>query len=362
MIHKIVVGLDKSDLSLKALQQALAFAQGYQAELKLVCVLSGHESDAPQVWSYFNGYPYPGMNSTALESYQTAWNQYVDDSQSWLGQQVSDSKKTYTDTSGSLLYGAPGAKLCEFAETWNADLIIVGSRGFSGISELWMGSVSNYVMHHAPCSVLIVHAGKQTEQTEMSTQPIGSASKTNPQNILQHILVPVDKSDMTGQAIATAVDLAKLHGAEIKLVHVIDEDEYDIPQKPILSDSQYMLQHNGLLLEEYQRNWNKFIDGWWRQLQMKVQDIEHEKIDAICDVMQGRTGPRICEVAKDWQADLIVIGSRGLSGLKELLVGSVSYYVSHRASCSVLVTRSKPSREKSSDISQKSREMALVNS
>ncbi|MEO0350033.1 MAG: universal stress protein, partial [Cyanobacteria bacterium P01_A01_bin.15] len=39
---------------------------------------------------------------------------------------------------------------------WNADLIMMGRRGRSGFSELLLGSVSNYVMHHAPCSVLTV--------------------------------------------------------------------------------------------------------------------------------------------------------------------------------------------------------------
>lgn len=355
MIRKILVGLDKSDLSLKALQKAILFAQDYRAELKLVCVLSGNESDAPQVSSYFNGFPYPGMNTTMLESYQVAWNQFIDHSQAWLEQKVADTKETHADASGILLHGVPGVKLCEFAETWDADLIIVGNRGLSGISELLMGSVSNHVMHHAPCSVLIVHADKQPERAR---QPNGSSIEMG---MLQRILIPVDRSDRAGQAISTTVDLAKLYGAEIRLVHVIDEDEHDMPQKIIFSDSQYMIQHNGLLLEEYQHDWNKFIDGWWRRLQMYVQDIENEGIDAICDVMQGRTGPRLCEVAKDWKADLIVMGSHGLSGLKELLVGSVSYYVSHRAPCSVLITRSKHSTQETLDVIQESQKVTLIN-
>ena len=359
MIRKIVVGLDKSDLSLKALQKAVIFAQSYGAELKLVCVLSGSEPDAPQVGSYFNGYPYPGMNITMLESYQMAWTQFVDASQAWLGQRISDAKQIYDGVSGTILYGSPGKQLCEFANTWNADLIIIGNHGLSGISELLMGSVSNHVMHHAPCSVLIVHADKQSE---VSVQPNGSDIELG---MVNRILVPVDRSERADQATATAIDLAKLYGAEIRLVHVIDEDEHDMPQKLIFSDSQYMVQHNGLLLEEYQHNWNKFIDGWWRRLQLTVQDIESEGIDATCDIMQGRTGPRICEMAKDGKADLIIMGSRGLSGFKELLVGSVSYYVNHRAPCSVLMTRSKPAKQQKSNAmasSQESRKRTVANS
>ncbi|MBE9066870.1 universal stress protein [Leptolyngbya cf. ectocarpi LEGE 11479] len=359
MIRKIVVGLDKSDLSLKALQKAIMLAQGYRAELKLVFALSGHESDAPPVGSYFNGYPYPGMNTTMLESYQAAWNKFVDNSQAWLEQQVSETKEKPAAASGTLLHGNPGGKLCEFAVTWDADLIIVGSRGLSGISELLMGSVSNHVMHHAPCSVLIVHPD---EQSEMSIEPSSLSVKTQMPGILQRILVPVDRSGMAEQTVTAALDLAQLHKAEIRLVHVIDGDEHDMPQKLIFSDSQYMLQYNERLLEEYRYDWNKFIDGWWRRLQMQVQELEDEGVDAICDVMQGRTGPRLCEVAKDWKADLIVMGSRGLSGLKELLVGSVSYYVSHRAPCSVLITRPKSPIQETPDVVQESQGVTLVNS
>ena len=52
--------------------------------------------------------------------------------------------------------GYPGRNICELAQTWPAELIIVGSRGLTGIKEMFLGSISNYVTHHAPCSVLIV--------------------------------------------------------------------------------------------------------------------------------------------------------------------------------------------------------------
>lgn len=42
------------------------------------------------------------------------------------------------------------------ARTWSADLILVGSRGLKGLKEMFLGSVGNYVTHHAPCSALIV--------------------------------------------------------------------------------------------------------------------------------------------------------------------------------------------------------------
>jgi nucleotide-binding universal stress UspA family protein len=42
------------------------------------------------------------------------------------------------------------------ARTWNADLIVIGRRGLRGLAEMFLGSVSNHVIHHAHCSVLVV--------------------------------------------------------------------------------------------------------------------------------------------------------------------------------------------------------------
>ncbi|MEM7062143.1 MAG: universal stress protein [Cyanobacteria bacterium P01_B01_bin.77] len=341
MIRKIVVGLDHSDLSLAALQQAIMFAQSCDAELKLTHVLVDGEPGAPQFSGYFGGSLYPSINSMVLDSYQTDWNHFVERSQAKLDQQVSEIAHMGVAVSGRLLYGNPGTMLCELAQTWNADLMVVGSRGLSGISELLIGSVSNHVLHHAPCSVLIVHSQQQVLPSSNKLE-VDAELAAPP----QRILVAMDRSETALNSMATALALAQLYQAEIRLVHVIDEDEPGMPQKLILSDSQYILQHSELLFAEYKQEWNRFVNNWWQWLQQRVDDIEVEGIEAICDVVQGRTGQRICELAQDWPADLIVMGCRGFSGLRELVVGSVSYYVSHRAACSVLINRPKPSTSK----------------
>ena len=60
------------------------------------------------------------------------------------------------DTEYAQLSGVPGWEICELASAWSAELILVGSRGLKGLKEMFVGSVSNYVTHHAPCSVLII--------------------------------------------------------------------------------------------------------------------------------------------------------------------------------------------------------------
>ncbi len=52
--------------------------------------------------------------------------------------------------------GIPGEQICQQAKNWGANLIIIGRRGHNQLAEMFLGSVSNYVLHHAPCSILVV--------------------------------------------------------------------------------------------------------------------------------------------------------------------------------------------------------------
>lgn len=57
-----------------------------------------------------------------------------------------------------ILFGSPESRIVETAETINADLIIIGSHGYKSWERLLLGSVSDSVVHHAPCSVMVVRS------------------------------------------------------------------------------------------------------------------------------------------------------------------------------------------------------------
>lgn len=69
---------------------------------------------------------------------------------------VEMTKNQTVSVSNEMLVGSPESRIVETAEEWGADLIIVGSHGYNRWERLLLGSVSDSVIHHAPCSVLVV--------------------------------------------------------------------------------------------------------------------------------------------------------------------------------------------------------------
>jgi nucleotide-binding universal stress UspA family protein len=66
-----------------------------------------------------------------------------------------------TNVTGEVLFGSPESRIVETAEAMKANLIILGSHGYNRWERLLLGSVSNSVMHHAPCSVMVVRADSE---------------------------------------------------------------------------------------------------------------------------------------------------------------------------------------------------------
>ena len=82
---------------------------------------------------------------------------------------VKDARQIVTESLGDkatldtkIMSGSPKSAIVEEAENWGADLIVVGSHGYGFFDRILIGSVSDAVLHHAPCSVLVV----KTKQTD----------------------------------------------------------------------------------------------------------------------------------------------------------------------------------------------------
>ena len=157
MFKKILVAMDSSSMGELVFAKALSLAQQNQANLMLLHVLSAEEEDSPMPLPPEVGDPYwTTVSEVTLESWLKQWETYESECLEQLQKFTAQAHQANINTEFRQLPGSPGRTICHLAWSRQADLIVVGNRGRSGIGELLLGSVSNYVLHHAPCSVLTV--------------------------------------------------------------------------------------------------------------------------------------------------------------------------------------------------------------
>jgi nucleotide-binding universal stress UspA family protein len=165
--------------------------------------------------------------------------------------------------------------------------------------------------------------------------------------MLRNILVAVDRSAASQRAFSSAVELAKALKAHLTLVHALDVFDPASPEHPVLPVDSYSMNLDKIIQENYMRQWAEFVEQADAFLKQKQAEAVEQGV--VTDYLQpyGRPGPAICSVAETIQADLIVVGSRGRSGLRELVLGSISNYIMHHAPCSVTVIHPDSDRQPS---------------
>jgi nucleotide-binding universal stress UspA family protein len=155
MIQKILVATDTSDASALVFDQALMLATLTGAHLGIIHVTDPDDSNAPPFPGYLeNLKPYLDEGNPEPCCYVGAFGE---DDSALFGRSVKKAKDAGVSHECVHCFGNPETAISDFAAVWKADLIVVGHRGLSGLSEFLLGSVSNYMLHNAPCSVYIVH-------------------------------------------------------------------------------------------------------------------------------------------------------------------------------------------------------------
>jgi len=155
MFNKILVALDRSIMNSQVFEEGLSLAKATEGSLMLLHVLSSEEDYYPLPLIYY-GVEYEPIDESIIEAYQAKWEKLEQQGLELLQSFTDEATKAGVKTESTQTRGYPGREICELAQTWSAELILVGSRGLTGLKEMFLGSVSNYVTHHAPCSVLIV--------------------------------------------------------------------------------------------------------------------------------------------------------------------------------------------------------------
>jgi universal stress protein A len=141
---------------------------------------------------------------------------------------------------------------------------------------------------------------------------------------IKKILCPTDFSETSEKAVEYALFLATAHQAQLTLLHVVDHlqgfDHYEILALTPME-----------IAKKIEKRATESLDDLVNRIKGSVA------VDKA--VQHGKTSVEICEAAKAAQADLIVIGSHGRTGLSHVLIGSVAETVVRHADCPVLVVR-----------------------
>ena len=160
---KILVAIDLSSQSDAVFEQAVEIAKKEEASLMLFHFLP------IESWT---GRPTTNLFGTALISYsyqiQEQWQQEREEARQLLTSYSQKAIAQGVPTQWALKLGDAGSAIRELTEAWGADLVVLGRRGRRGLAEIVLGSVSSYVVHNVPCSVLVVQGISPTadETTE----------------------------------------------------------------------------------------------------------------------------------------------------------------------------------------------------
>lgn len=195
------------------------------------------------------------------------------------------------------------------AGEWNADLIVVGSHGKSGLAgRLILGSVSQRVLYEAACSVRI---GRKATQDQIS--PL-------------RIMVGVDGSSHSKAAVQAISKRRWPEGTQVRLLTVVDT-------VMLLGDE-----------EEQEVKWLEVDDeDNWDQIRAlfdaEAEQLRATGLDAAVMIRKGHPTQQLIDEAATWSAHCIFAGAKGVRGIERLLLGSVSAALAARAHCSVEVVR-----------------------
>ena len=211
--------------------------------------------------------------------------------------------------------GIPSEEILAAAKAEDSDLVVVGTKGKTGLEHVLVGSTAERVIRTAPCPVLSVRAERGKGE--------GGGSDPCRGVTLERILVPVDFSDCSLDALEYAVQVARRSSASIRLLHVLEPVSYGL---------------DFTLLHVSKRGHMKEVIG--QRLSDLAKALAAAQVPTDVELRGGLPPDSILDGAKAMPADLIVMGTHGRRGLSHTLSGSVAESVLKKSTCPVLTVRS----------------------
>jgi nucleotide-binding universal stress UspA family protein len=296
-LKKILFPTDFSRCANQALAHAVFLAEKYEAEIHVLHVVT-----------LFNDQP--SIISNEITETESTIRKLEDIVEKQLDKVVdaegSDDMKIITATKREVS-AAPA--ILEYASDNTIDLIVMGTHGRRGLGHLLLGSAAEEVVRLSVCPVFTIRELKEPK----------------PVIKVNNILVPVDFSNHSKNALAYASKIAQSYKAQLQVLHIIEETMH--PAFSITGKSSIFDLIPGI------------EDDCRKRTEKMVREVVSEKVNPKIYVKGGRASSDIIKFAKENSTDLIVITTHGLTGLEHMLLGSVTEKVVRMAHCPVFTVK-----------------------
>lgn len=304
---KVLIAVDGSDGSLALMDQAASIPWSEKSEILIMAVA---EMPAPIMAGPM---PMPG-------NYYIEWEKSLE---SQAEASLLSALERFTEAGGRRdivttrsVKGNTKVAIIDEAKRWGADLIMIGTHGYNAMERVWLGSVSRTVATHAECSVEIVR------RSEGHTGPM-------------RLLVAVDGSRYGDGAVAEVAGRPWPDGTEVRVVTAIHLPYTTTPETWVLPDEYYA---------ETERSSREQAEVVLRRSEETIRAGNTGRrvpLGVSSEAILGHAEEVILAAAREWNADLILLGSHGHRAWERFLLGSVSQAVAWHAQCSVEIVRLK---------------------
>ena len=283
----IVVGVDRSDTGLAAVQYAAELASRRKLPIRVM-----HAFEPAQFHAVVQG----PLNVDAVLR-KTA-QRLLDNTKEVL-------TAVYPDLEVETVLEEGSETEMLLRESEHADSIVLGSRGVGGFTDLVVGSTTLHVASHARCPVIAVPAPAGDEESR------------------EGVVVGVDGSEISDAAIQFAFEVAAVMGEPLRAIHVWQDPTRNGVGRlmPSIGDQAERLGEERSML-------SRLMSGW----REKFPEVEVQEL-----VVPGHPISVLSAAAEE--ARLLVVGSHGRGSIRSLVLGSVSHGVLHHASGAVAVVR-----------------------
>lgn len=301
----ILCPVDFSDTSARALTYATAFAAWYQARLTVLHVATTFDEPLePSPIGDAARAPYAGSR---------------DDIIARLRRSIEQAGATALNARPLAQEGRASELIVNCAAAMKADLLVMGTHGLSGFHRLLLGSVTEKVVRTATCPLLTVPS---------------AVSATTPRPILfKKILCPIDYSPSALKALEYALELGRQGNGCVTVLHVLEYMDPEEFLEPSVFDP-----HGEAALESRRRR-QHLIDHARERLHAQLAGESRTWCEIEEAVAINRAYKEILQRAAAQDADLIVMGAQGSSGIELMLYGSNTHRVVRAATCPVLTVR-----------------------